>query len=182
MEIQKWNGHFQFLIELNTCVAYYSNPTRRRGLISKDIKFYGYTKTCTQLLITVLFIIAPNFKQSKCPSVVLIDEGWYISMQWNTTWQYKRNEQKKHRTNWMNFRGIALNEKNQISRNYILCDYISEKAMATHSGTLAWKIPWTEKPGRLQSMESRRVGHDWSDLAAVAAAWLHLYDIPKSKL
>ena len=35
-----------------------------------------------------------------------------------------------------------------------------EKAMATHSNTLAWKIPWTEKPGRLQSMESLRVGHD----------------------
>ena len=39
-------------------------------------------------------------------------------------------------------------------------DYRSEKAMATHSSTLAWKIPWTEEPGRLQSMGSRRVGHD----------------------
>ena len=36
-----------------------------------------------------------------------------------------------------------------------------EKEMATHSSTLAWKIPWTEKPGRLQSMGSQRVGHDW---------------------
>ena len=35
-----------------------------------------------------------------------------------------------------------------------------EKEMATHSGTLVWKIPWTEKPGRLQSMGSQRVGHD----------------------
>ena len=34
--------------------------------------------------------------------------------------------------------------------------------MATHSSTLAWKIPWTEKPGRLQSMGSWRVGHDWA--------------------
>ena len=34
--------------------------------------------------------------------------------------------------------------------------------MATHSGTLAWKIPWTEEPGRLQSMGSLRVGHDWA--------------------
>ena len=34
------------------------------------------------------------------------------------------------------------------------------KAMATHSSTLAWKIPWTEEPGRLQSMRSLRVGHD----------------------
>ena len=38
---------------------------------------------------------------------------------------------------------------------------VMEKAMATHSSTLARKIPWTEEPGRLQSMGSRRVGHDW---------------------
>ena len=36
-----------------------------------------------------------------------------------------------------------------------------EKAMAPHSSTLAWKIPWAEEPGGLQSMGSRRVGHDW---------------------
>ena len=36
----------------------------------------------------------------------------------------------------------------------------SEKAMAPHSSTLAWKIPWTEEPGRLQSMGSQRVRHD----------------------
>ena len=35
-----------------------------------------------------------------------------------------------------------------------------EKEMATHSSTLAWKILWTEEPGRLQSMGSQRVGHD----------------------
>ena len=35
-----------------------------------------------------------------------------------------------------------------------------EKEMATHSSILAWKIPWTEEPGRLQSMGSQRVGHN----------------------
>ena len=35
-----------------------------------------------------------------------------------------------------------------------------EEEMATHSSTLAWKIPWTEEPGRLQSMGLQRVGHD----------------------
>ena len=44
-----------------------------------------------------------------------------------------------------------------------------EKAMATHSSTVAWQIPWTEEPGRLQSMGLLGVGHDWSDLAAAAA-------------
>ena len=37
-----------------------------------------------------------------------------------------------------------------------------EREMATHSSTLAWKIPWTEEPGRLQSMGSQRVGYDWA--------------------
>ena len=37
----------------------------------------------------------------------------------------------------------------------------TEKAMAPHSSTLAWKIPWMEEPGRLQSMGSLQVGHDW---------------------
>ena len=35
-----------------------------------------------------------------------------------------------------------------------------EKGMATHSSILIWRIPWTEEPGRLQSMESQRVGHN----------------------
>ena len=38
----------------------------------------------------------------------------------------------------------------------------SEKVMAPHSSTLAWKIPWIEEPGRLQYMGSLRVGHDWA--------------------
>ena len=37
-----------------------------------------------------------------------------------------------------------------------------EKEMATHSSTLAWRIPWREESGRLQSMGSQRVGHDWA--------------------
>ena len=39
---------------------------------------------------------------------------------------------------------------------------ILEKEMATHSSTLAWRIPWTEEPGRQQSMGSQRVRHDWA--------------------
>ena len=39
----------------------------------------------------------------------------------------------------------------------------SPRAMASHSSTLVWRIPWMEDPGRLQSMESRRVGHDWAN-------------------
>ena len=45
-------------------------------------------------------------------------------------------------------------------RHHVLGDRAAEKAMAPHSSTLAWKIPWTEEPGRLQSMGSLRVRHD----------------------
>ena len=46
--------------------------------------------------------------------------------------------------------------------------HLPEKVMAPHSSTLAWKIPWMEEPGGLQSMGLGRVGHDWSDLAVAA--------------
>ena len=46
---------------------------------------------------------------------------------------------------------------------------VGEKAMATHSSVLAWRIPGTEEPGGLPSMGLHRVGHDRSDLAAAAA-------------
>ena len=45
-----------------------------------------------------------------------------------------------------------------------------EKEMATHSSVIAWRIPGTGEPGELLSMGSHRVRHDWSDLAAAAAA------------
>ena len=51
----------------------------------------------------------------------------------------------------------------ELSSDTVLRDGVrlhTEKAMAPHSSTLAWKIPWTEKPGRLQSLGSLRVGHD----------------------
>ena len=41
---------------------------------------------------------------------------------------------------------------------------VLEKEMATHSSSLAWRIPWTEEPGRLQSMELQRVRHDWANI------------------
>ena len=57
--------------------------------------------------------------------------------------------------------------RHEIKRRLVLgrkvmtnLDSILEKAMAPHSSTLAWKIPWTEEPARLQSMGPLRVGHD----------------------
>ena len=46
-----------------------------------------------------------------------------------------------------------------INMLMVLCGFL-EKEMAPHSGTLAWKIPWMEEPGKLESMGSQRFGHD----------------------
>ena len=60
--------------------------------------------------------------------------------------------------------------------NYLLCVCMSltlEKAMAAHSSTLAWKIPWMEEAGRLRSIGSQRVGHDWvTKLSLSYAKWV----------
>ena len=50
-----------------------------------------------------------------------------------------------------------------------------EKEMATHSSILAWKIPWTEEPGRLQPMGSQRVGHDWATELNVFNCFLNIF-------
>ena len=50
-----------------------------------------------------------------------------------------------------------------------------EKEIATYSSTLAWKIPWTEEPGRLQSMGLQRVGHDWVTSHTQSMLWFFQY-------
>ena len=59
-------------------------------------------------------------------------------------------------------RGVGFSFLGGIFKNPFLGDhsFLKEKAMATHSSTLAWEISWTEELGRLQSMGSLRVGHD----------------------
>ena len=58
----------------------------------------------------------------------------------------------------------------------LLCS--QEKAMAPHSSTLAWKIPWTEEPGGPQSMGSLRVGHDWATSLSLFTPTLQVDSLP----
>ena len=50
-----------------------------------------------------------------------------------------------------------------------------EKGMATHSSIFAWKIPWMEEPGRLQSMGSQRVWHDWATSLYFTCKYIYIY-------
>ena len=58
------------------------------------------------------------------------------------------------------FSSICVDVVGQLLQFYVPRSCEAEKALATHSSTLAWKIPWTEEPGRLPSMGSHRVRHD----------------------
>ena len=70
---------------------------------------------------------------------------------------------------WAAVRGVAKTRTRLSDFTFTFHFHALEKEMATHSSVLAWRIPGTAEPGGLPSMESHRVGHDWSDLAAAAA-------------
>ena len=69
---------------------------------------------------------------------------------------------------WAAVHGVARGRTRLSDFTFTFHFHASEKEMATHSSVLAWRIPGM---GELPSMGSHRVGHDWSDLAAAAAAW-----------
>ena len=66
--------------------------------------------------------------------------------------------------------GVAEGQARLSDFTFTFHFHALEKAMATHSSVLAWRIPGLGEPGGLLSMGSHRVGHDWSDLAAAGAA------------
>ena len=71
---------------------------------------------------------------------------------------------------WAAVHGVAKSRTRLSDFTLFFHFHALEKEMATHSSVLAWRIPGTGEPSGLPSMGSHRVGHDWSDLAAAAAA------------
>ena len=71
---------------------------------------------------------------------------------------------------WAAVHGVAESWTRLSDFTFTFHFHALEKKMATPSSVLAWRIPGTGEPGRLPSMGSHRVGHDWSDLAAAVAA------------
>ena len=81
---------------------------------------------------------------------------------------------------WATVHGVAKNRTQLSDFTFTFKFHALEKEMATHSSVLAWRIPGTGEPGRLPSMGSHRVRHDWSDLAAAAEAFLSIPLSPRS--
>ena len=71
---------------------------------------------------------------------------------------------------WVAVHGVAKSWTRLSDFTFTFHFHALEKEMATHSSVLAWRIPGMGEPGGLPSMGSHRVGHDWRDLAAAAAA------------
>ena len=78
--------------------------------------------------------------------------------------------------------GVAKSRARLSDFTFTFHFHALEKEVATHSSVLAWRIPGTGEPGGLRSMGSHRVGHDWSDLAAAAAALTFKVQIHFSRL
>ena len=70
---------------------------------------------------------------------------------------------------WAAVHGVTKSRTQLSDFTFTFHLHALEKEMATHSSVLPWRIPGTGEPGGLPSMGSRRVGHDWSDLAVAAA-------------
>ena len=75
---------------------------------------------------------------------------------------------------WAAVHGVAKS-RTRLSNFTFTSQFHALEDMATHSSVLAWRIPGTGEPGGLLSMGLHRVGHNWSGLAAAAAAALALY-------
>ena len=114
-------------------------------------------------LIKMLFS-SSSLSAIRVVSSVFIWDYWYFSQQ---PWFQLALHRAQHFT-WCTYSACKLNKQDDNIQpwrtpfpiwNQLVS--VTEKAMAPHSSTLAWKIPWAEEPGRLQSMGSLRVGHDW---------------------
>ena len=84
----------------------------------------------------------------------------------------RKNKNKKQQDKGVTIIGRKSRDNSSIwsfqyLQNIVTYAFPTEKAMAPHSSTLAWKIPWMEEPRRLQSMGSLRVGHDWATLLSL---------------
>ena len=103
-------------------------------------------------------------------------EVWWAAVQrgsksqtWPTTKQecFKQSEKSDRYSLPCSFTERVCFSSDFFQNSFLIFDFLklgynTEKAMAPHSSTLAWKIPWMEEPGRLRSLGSRRVGYEWA--------------------
>ena len=98
-------------------------------------------------------------------------------------WAVHSNTQTVYYGNWALVKptviGCVYMSNTRLIHIHVTITDLPEKAMAPHSSTLAWKIPWMEEPGGLQSMRLLRVGHDWANSLLVFTFTFHFHALEK---
>ena len=141
-----WKTVWRFLKKLGIKLQY-DPAISSLGIYPEETKIEK--DTCIPLFIAALFTIARTWKQPRYPST----DEWIKKLYIYTMEYYsavKRKAVKSVLMRWMNLEPIIQIEVNQKKKDkYCILTHILEKAVAPHSSSLAWKIPWTEEPGRL---------------------------------
>ena len=127
---------------------------------------------CKHLILCHPHLLPPSI----FPSIRVFSNKSVLCIRWPKYWSFSfsispSNEYSgliSFRMNWLDLLAVQGTLKSllhiKVPKHQFFGTqiFLLEKEMVTHSNTLAWKIPWMEEPGRLQSMGSRRVRHDWA--------------------
>ena len=140
---------------------------------SNVLQFFPYIHKCLLFLLLIFFIIAILMGMKWYPTEILTciflmasdGEGSGTPLQHSCL-----ENPMDGGAWWAAVHGVAKSWTWLSDFPFTFHFHALEKEMATHSSVLAWRIPGMGEPGGLPSMGSHRVGHDWSDLAAAAAA------------
>ena len=134
---------------------------------------------CVPILIIVSLTYCLKSGRVMCPALLFLLRIALTIREGNgTPLQYSCLENPMDGgTWWAEVHEVAKSQTWLSDFNFTFHFRVLEKEMATHPRVLAWRIPGTEEPGGLPSMGSHRVGHNWSDLAAAAAAALTILNL-----
>ena len=119
---------------------------------------YNHLILCHPLLL--LTSIFPSIRVFFSESVLHIRWPKYWSFSFSISPSSEYSGLISFRIDWLGLLAVQGALKSLLQGHSSKASILQHSAMAPHSSTLAWKVPWTEEPGGLQSMESLRVGHD----------------------
>ena len=172
-----WLNMMVFSIKGMSKVVFY-NTTKFESLNCRFRKSSLLESLSNLQISLIIWFIFQEKKKSKSPKVFFF--LWYNCN--GSPLQYSCLESPMDGGAWWAAgRGDARSRTRLNDFTFAFHLHALEKEMATHSSVLGWRIPGTGEPGGLPSMGSHRVGHDWSNLAATAAASLSLLVYSKGR-
>ena len=169
------------LLSLQQIIALPSTGEPNQGFFSFFLSNFYMSMACLWNWLASILKIGTYFITPYCVSHTV--NTWYTAVHWFSLCNLAIWRRQWHPTpvllpgkshGWRSLVGCSPWGRDESDRTERLHFHALEKEMVTHTSVLAWRIPGTGEPGGLPSMGSRRVGHNWSDLAATAATLLSL--------